>query len=68
MYNKGERSASVLIAEVQKSVEQANGKIDYIVCNARDTLMPLESIDRPALLAAAVYFGTTRLIDNVFLG
>ena len=69
LYNKGERKAAALIAEVQKSVEQANGKIDYIVCNARDTLTPLENIDdRPALLAAAVYFGTTRLIDNVFLG
>ena len=67
-YKKGERSAAALIEQVRKSVEQAGGKIDYIVCNSRDTLSPVENINCPALLAAAVYFGTTRLIDNVFLG
>ncbi len=68
LYNEGERNASILMEEVRKSVEAADGKIDYIVCNARDTLTPLESLDKPAILAAAVYFGTTRLIDNIFLG
>ena len=31
------------------------------------TLAPLERIGRPALLALAVRFGQTRLIDNVTL-
>ncbi len=67
-YANGERNAAKLIAFVTDSVSANGGKIDYVVVNARDTLRPLETVDRPALLAAAVYFGTTRLIDNVFLG
>ena len=67
-FANGERNAAALIALVENSVSANGGKIDYVVVNARNTLRPLETIDRPALLAAAVYFGTTRLIDNVFLG
>ena len=67
-WKAGEKSGEALIGIVRKSVEAAQGKIDYIVLNSQDTLQPLERADRPALLAAAVYFGTTRLIDNVFLG
>ena len=67
-WKAGEKDAQALIAIVRKSVEEAQGRIDYIVLNSQDTLEPLAKADRPALLAAAVYFGTTRLIDNVFLG
>ena len=67
-WKAGEKDAQALIAIVRKSVEEAQGRIDYIVLNSQDTLEPLAAADRPALLAAAVYFGTTRLIDNVFLG
>ena len=67
-WKAGEKDASALIDIVRKSVEAAQGRIDYIVLNSQDTLQPLAKADRPALLAAAVYFGTTRLIDNVFLG
>lgn len=66
-YKNGERCSAKLIDIVTKSVEEAGGKIDYVVLNARDTLQPVETVDRPSLLAAAVYFGATRLIDNVFL-
>ena len=67
-WKAGERDAQALIGIVRRSVEEGQGKIDYIVLNSQDTLEPLAKADRPALLAAAVYFGTTRLIDNVFLG
>ena len=67
-WKAGEKDAEALIGIVRESVEAAQGRIDYIVLNSQDTLQPLEKADRPALLAAAVYFGTTRLIDNVFLG
>ena len=65
---KGERDAEKLIGTVRASVEENGGKVDYIVLNDRKNLQPLEKADQPAILAAAVYFGTTRLIDNVFLG
>lgn len=66
-YKEGERDAAVLIGLVEKSVLASDGKIDYVVLNSQSTLQPLEKADKPALLAAAVYFGNTRLIDNVFL-
>ena len=64
----GEKDAAKLIEIVRASVEANGGRVDYIVLNDRVNLQPLEKADKPAILAAAVYFGTTRLIDNVFLG
>jgi pantoate--beta-alanine ligase len=41
--------------------------IDYIEIVDAESLRPLASIDRPAVLALAVRFGQTRLIDNISL-
>lgn len=40
-------------------------KVDYAAVVDDETLKPLARMDRPALVAVAVYLGTTRLIDNV---
>ncbi len=66
-FEAGERDSAKLIAMVEQSVTEQGGKIDYVVLNGRDDLRPIATVDRPALIAAAVYFGTTRLIDNAFL-
>ena len=42
-------------------------KIDYIAVVDPETLKPMRRIRRPALLAAAVRIGTTRLIDNIVI-
>jgi pantoate--beta-alanine ligase len=43
-------------------------RIDYVsVADAR-TLRELATLDRPALASLAVYFGETRLIDNITIG
>ena len=43
------------------------GRIEYVeVVDAR-TLQPLESVDRDAVIAAAVWFSDVRLIDNLLL-
>lgn len=43
------------------------GKIDYLeLCDAA-SLEPVTTVERPALLAVAVRFGRTRLIDNIEL-
>lgn len=39
-------------------------RIDYVVVVDPETLQPKNSMQPPLLLAAAVYFGQTRLIDN----
>ena len=42
-------------------------RVDYVEVRSIPNLDPVEIIDRPVLLAAAVYFAKTRLIDNVVL-
>lgn len=42
-------------------------KIDYIELVDPVTLAPLKKVQRPALLAAAIRIGQTRLIDNVLI-
>lgn len=43
-------------------------RIDYIEAVDQATLTPQLQLDMPAVLAVAVFFGKTRLIDNVLLG
>ncbi len=42
-------------------------RVEYARILDADTLTPLPRLDRPALAAVAIFLGTTRLIDNVFL-
>ena len=42
-------------------------RIDYIELVDSVTLQPLESFRAPAVLAAAVFLGKTRLIDNIYI-
>lgn len=46
------------------AIAAAGGKVDYVSALDRDTLAPLTSESQWVLLAAAAWFGTTRLIDN----
>lgn len=43
-------------------------RIDYLDLVDAETLQPLTSLDRPAILAVAVFFGEVRLIDHFHLG
>ncbi len=40
-------------------------RLDYIECVDRDTLDPLSEVNANGLLVTAVFFGNTRLIDNL---
>jgi pantoate--beta-alanine ligase len=42
-------------------------QIDYVELVDAETLQPVNRIERPTLLALAVYFGKARLIDNTVL-
>ncbi|MBX5436967.1 MAG: pantoate--beta-alanine ligase [Alicyclobacillaceae bacterium] len=61
----GERDARTLIREVSEELSSAGIKIDYVSVVRDDNLEPVEQIDRPCRLMAAVWVGQTRLIDNV---
>lgn len=47
---------------------ESRARIEYVELVDRWTLEPLTTVDRPAVLLAAVWFGDVRLIDNHLLG
>jgi pantoate--beta-alanine ligase len=65
----GNKSARDLIARAQKVINEAPlAWIDYVELVDAKTLEPVETVKPNSLLALAVYFGKTRLIDNIGLG
>jgi pantoate--beta-alanine ligase len=68
-FKKGERNALNLAEIVQKTISaEPLANIDYIAVVDRETLQPVEKIgDSETLIAAAVFFGEVRLIDNILL-
>jgi pantoate--beta-alanine ligase len=64
----GERSVAALEAAMTAVIVPTPGaRVDYVRILSADLLEPMEVLDRPALAAVAVFFGLTRLIDNVTL-
>ena len=53
---------------IRRQIERGSvAKVDYVAVVDPDTLQPKEPKELPVLLAAAVFFGTTRLIDNILV-
>jgi pantoate--beta-alanine ligase len=68
-FARGERSADALIAAARAPITAAAGtRIDYLELRDAEELTPITRVERPAVLALAVFVGTTRLIDNRVLG
>ncbi|MCL2817331.1 MAG: pantoate--beta-alanine ligase [Clostridiales bacterium] len=66
MIEAGERDADLVRRAMREKILEAPlAKIDYVEVVHEKELFPLRSIDAPAMLAAAVFFGKARLIDNV---
>ena len=61
----GSRETAPLIENAIRDITAAGGEVDYVEAVDAETLVPASSIAKPVLFAAAVRFGTTRLIDNV---
>jgi len=67
-FEAGERSAARLRAAAAAEVGRvASARVDYIEVVDDATLAPVRRVERPALLALAVFVGRTRLIDNAVL-
>ncbi len=63
---QGERDAGSLRRLLVQRIGATPGAVlDYAAVVAADTLQPLTQVQGPTLLALAVRFGNTRLIDNV---
>ncbi|CAN5650381.1 pantoate--beta-alanine ligase [soil metagenome] len=64
----GETSPDVLIGGVRQRIAKAPlARIDYVELVDGTTLRPQTAADANSVLAAAVFFGQTRLIDNLRL-
>lgn len=67
-FENGNTDAGELVHIVsQKIGEVPLAKIDYVKIYEYPTLEKIVTIHKPAIVAVAVYFGKTRLIDNILL-
>jgi pantoate--beta-alanine ligase len=65
----GERDAARLIAAGREELaRESSVRLDYFEIVNSETLDPVSDISGGALVAVAAFVGTTRLIDNIFLG
>jgi len=69
LFDKGEREPAKILKVVKGTIEEKpDAKIDYIsIVRTMDLKQPEELVGGE-LLALAVFFGSTRLIDNTILG
>ncbi len=67
--NACEKSADKIIALVSNVISKSPlAQIDYVEVVNAETLQPIHIIRSNSLLVLAVFFGKTRLIDNIRLG
>jgi pantoate--beta-alanine ligase len=66
-YIKGLRDPRLAKSKMASMIRRKKGRIDYIAIVDKNTLVPVEKIRKGTLVALAVFFGRTRLIDNTVL-
>jgi pantoate--beta-alanine ligase len=66
--NAGARHTDELLRRIRERITAAPGtRVDYVAVVDYDTLQPIELLHGWVLVAVAVYFGATRLIDNLLI-
>jgi len=69
MVRRGETRRERILGSVREMIERAPlAEVQYLELVDPLTMEPTGSVDPHGLLAVAVYFGNTRLIDNIVLG
>ena len=67
--DSGKKSAKEIVDLAGNTISEAPlARIDYVELVDSETLQPSEVVNSNSVLALAVYFGKTRLIDNILLG
>ena len=61
---KGTQVLDSALEAARKGIEESGGKIDYVTALDVDTMEEPAADSKALLVAAAVFYGTTRLIDN----
>jgi len=65
---EGERDAARVVEAVRSFLaREPRIRVDYVALVDLEDLEPVETVHGQVLLAAAIYLGSTRLIDNVIL-
>jgi pantoate--beta-alanine ligase len=68
LFQGGERNPATLIAAAKQELATKPAvRLDYFEIVDPDDLTPVATINRPTLVAVAVFVGNTRLIDNTVL-
>jgi pantoate--beta-alanine ligase len=67
-YRAGERRPSTLVQAARAEIAANVERVDYVELRDADSLQPVERLEKPAVILAAAFVGTTRLIDNLRLG
>ncbi|MBN1895037.1 pantoate--beta-alanine ligase [bacterium] len=66
LIRKGEMSAEVIKGRIQDMIAgKSSARIDYVEVVDAESFKPVSRLDSPAVIALAVFFGKTRLIDNM---
>lgn len=68
LIHEGERRSEKLYEEMKAVITSVPCDIDYLKIVDRDTLEDTDTVENPSVIALAVRFGTTRLIDNMTVG
>lgn len=67
-FDEGERNADILRRQIETEIQaEPLASIQYVSIADADTLEELKVIQKDALISLAVFFGKTRLIDNIRL-
>lgn len=67
LIRNGVTDCGKITAEIKSVIDsEPLARIDYVKIVDAETIQQIETLDRPALCAIAVYIGKTRLIDNFF--
>ncbi len=67
-FKNGNRDFEALQTRIKQHISQnSSAQIDYVEYRDADTLAPVQMDSKKILFLLAVYFGKTRLIDNIIL-
>jgi len=65
LIHQGERSTAKVKRVIRGMIQKTSGNIDYVECVEADTLCSVPRLKGKVLIALAVRFGKTHLIDNI---